>query len=340
VADRWDVAVEREGFADGLEIRRIGAADQSAALTLLSAALGWSTDPADQLRFTWEHRRNPFGETLGWAAYDGERMVGLRHFLRWEFQARDGSVARTVRAVDTVTHPDYRGRGIFRRLTLGALGELPAEGVRFIFNTPNDQSGPGYLGMGWQVVGRWPRAWRPASARALLGLPGARAAPEEVSLPSRVGLPAAEALSDTAGVERLLAARIRPRGFETRLSVDFLRWRYGAAPLRYRALLAGSRAEDGMVIFRVRPRGRLAEALVCDLRVPPAGKARARELLGRLAEAPDIDLVTRAGGPLLSRSCFVRVPRRSWTVVWRAVDGGGMPRADLWNLTLGDLELF
>jgi len=334
------VGVEADGPRDGLEIRRIGAGEQPAALALLSTALGWSTDAFDERRFTWEHRRNPFGETQGWGAFDGERMVGLRHFLRWEYRARDGSVGKALRAVDTVTHPDYRRRGIFRRLTLGSLRDIADEGVRFIFNTPNEQSLPGYLDMGWRVVARWPRAWRPASARALVELAGSRAAPEEISLRSRVGVPAAEALTDAAGVERLLASQIRPRGFETRLSVDFLRWRYGDAPFGYRALLAGDRAEDGMVIFRVRPRGRLAEALVCDLRTPPPGGSRACELLRRLAHSPGIDLVTVAGGPRLSRSGFARVPRRGWTVVWRAVDDATMPAPELWNLTLGDLELF
>ena len=73
--------------------------------------------------------------------------------MRWEFQRGD-EVFRCVRAVDTATHPDYQGRGLFTRLTKAALPELVADGVKFVFNTPNDQSRPGYLKMGWQAVGR------------------------------------------------------------------------------------------------------------------------------------------------------------------------------------------
>ncbi len=40
-------------------------------------------------------------------------MIGFRTFLRWEFEDA-GRVVRAVRAVDTATHPDHRGRGIFR----------------------------------------------------------------------------------------------------------------------------------------------------------------------------------------------------------------------------------
>ena len=82
---------------------------------------------------------------------------GFRTLMRWEFL--DGErVVRAVRAVDTATHPDYQGRSIFTRLTLHALDELVAEGVEFVFNTPNEQSRPGYLKMGWQVVGQLPTA--------------------------------------------------------------------------------------------------------------------------------------------------------------------------------------
>ena len=72
---------------------------------------------------------------------------------------------RAVRAVDTATDPDYQGRGLFTRLTLQAIDELRAEGVDFVFNTPNDQSRPGYLKMGWQVVGTLPTHVRPTRWR-------------------------------------------------------------------------------------------------------------------------------------------------------------------------------
>ena len=110
------------------------------------------------------------------AEADG-RVVGLRAFMRWEFVAGRRRF-RAVRAVDTATHPDHQGRGIFSRLTLEALDGLRSE-ADFIFNTPNEKSLPGYLKMGWQVVGRVPirirvrrpirfatraRSWRTADA--------------------------------------------------------------------------------------------------------------------------------------------------------------------------------
>jgi len=79
-------------------------------------------------------------------------------FLRWMFLRPEGGVATAVRAVDTATLPAAQGRGVFTRLTTTAVDELREQGVDFVFNTPNDRSRPGYLKMGWQVVGRVPGA--------------------------------------------------------------------------------------------------------------------------------------------------------------------------------------
>jgi hypothetical protein len=325
---------------DGLEIRRTGPGERGAALALLARALEWGTDPAAERRYDWEHVENPFGGTLAWAAFEGARMVGLRHFLRWEFETADGVVVPAVRAVDTVTDPDYRRRGIFRRLTLGALDDLRREGVSFVFNTPNEQSRPGYLAFGWEVAGTWRWARRVASLPGARHSLGARGAAEEISLPSDLGVPAGEALADGEGVAALVASRRRPRGLQTRLSAEFLRWRYGPASLGHRALMAGPRVENGLAIVRVRPRGPLREAVVCDLQVPAGAERRAGRLIRRLVRSPEIDLVTRLGGPPLSLDGFVRVPRRGWTVVWRPIGDDAMPDPRRWNLTFGDLELF
>ena len=66
---------------------------------------------------------------------------------------------RRLRAVDTATHPDHRGIGIFSMLTDQALHELRGQ-AELVFNTPNGRSLPGYLKMGWRTVGRIPVAVR------------------------------------------------------------------------------------------------------------------------------------------------------------------------------------
>ena len=105
---------------------------------------------------------------------DGARIAGFRIFLCWELE-RGGAAVRAVRAVDTATHSDYQGRGTFSRLTLHAIDALRADRVGFIYNTPNGQSRPGYLKMGWQPVARLPVLARPRLLGSLLAV--ARACP-------------------------------------------------------------------------------------------------------------------------------------------------------------------
>ena len=129
-------------------------------LELLQAALGGGpagVRPAEFFR--WKHLENPFGRSFMLVAEADGRIIGLRAFMRWRFRA-DDRVVHAVRAVDTATHPDYQGRGVFSMLTRRAIEEMRGE-VELIFNTPNEKSLPGYLKMGWQSVGRVPILVRP-----------------------------------------------------------------------------------------------------------------------------------------------------------------------------------
>jgi hypothetical protein len=83
--------------------------------------------------FRWKHLENPFGPSLMLVAEDDGRVIGLRAFLRWRFQAGGGTL-QAVRAVDTATHPGYQGLGVFTRLTRAALAAL--EGQVDLCSTP------------------------------------------------------------------------------------------------------------------------------------------------------------------------------------------------------------
>ena len=45
---------------------------------------------------------------------DNGRIVGVRAFMQWRW-VQEGKVYKALRAVDTATHPDYQGKGIFKR---------------------------------------------------------------------------------------------------------------------------------------------------------------------------------------------------------------------------------
>jgi GNAT superfamily N-acetyltransferase len=334
----------------GLDTRPATDGDQPAVLALLQASLGWVPDDAYERFFVWKHRRSPFGPSPAWVAVDGDRVVGFRTFMRWEF-TRGGAPVRAVRAVDTATHPDYQGRGVFTALTRAALDDLRADGVAFVFNTPNDKSRPGYLKMGWRLVGRLPVAARPRSPVSLVRVARARTAADKWSAETAAGVPAAEALGDREAVARWLkgADTVTDAGsgvLRTRRTPEYLAWRYGFEPLRYRALPVGDGdsgddgGDGGLVIFRLRRRGGALEAAVCEELFPPDG-GRREQALRRVVRATGADHAVLIGSARPTRG-ILPVPGQGPTLVWRAVadDESAFPGPDQWSLNLGDVELF
>lgn len=322
---------------DDLVVRRTSDADLPAILALLADSLGWHRDDRHERLFRWKHHDNPFGPSPTWAAFAGERLVALRVLMRWEFTDPDGRVVRAVRAVDTATAADFRGRGLFRTLTLAAVEELTREGVDLVFNTPNDQSRPGYLKMGWREVGRLPVRARPAGPVAAARLVRARVPAELWSQPAPGGEEAAEVLAEDRAIEELLAARPRPSGLATRLDAEVLRWRYGTPLLGYRAVVAPGGPARGLAIFRCRRRGPVTEAAVGLLVVPGDDRRTHRRLRRQILTASGAQVAVTIGGP----------GGRGW---WPLPGAGPLlvarrlrtdpPSPGGWSLTLGDIELF
>ncbi len=104
--------------------------------------------------WNWKHYQNPGGTSPVILAWDDDKLVGIRAFMCFKFHNKNGEI-KAYRPVDTATHPEYQGKGIFKNLTLLLIDDLKAiDEKAFIFNTPNAQSKPGYLKMGWIEWGK------------------------------------------------------------------------------------------------------------------------------------------------------------------------------------------
>jgi GNAT superfamily N-acetyltransferase len=329
------------------QIDRYHQDDEPAVLELLGLALGpGPTGRRSPELFRWKHLANPFGRSLMLVAREGDRIIGLRAFMRWRFAA-GGRIVRAARAVDTATHPEFQGRGVFSRLTREAVALL-CEDTDLIYNTPNERSGPGYLKLGWRPVGTMGmsvRVRRPL--RFLARLPSLRRpVPTSGSLPEAEAPPAAEVLAHP-GLPALAREGPDNERLGTRRDGAFLRWRYGDAPLDYRAVAVehGGRL-TGIAVFRIRFRGGLREASLCDVVV--ADRRTCRRLVRRVVAAADVDhAVCRfprgsvAGGAAL-RSGFLSLPGGPSLVVNQLTADLVPDPTELqsWALTLGDLEVF
>lgn len=330
---------EADSTGGELVLRRVTNEDRGAIIALCRASLGWQRDDPNEGFFAWKHDHNPFGTSPAWVAEapDGS-LAGLRVFLRWRFRQPDGTTFSAVRAVDTATHPDWQGKGIFTKLTLGAIPDLRDDDVGVIFNTPNDMSRPGYLKMGWSTVGRVPTAIRPTGVGSLPTMARSRTAAELWSEPSDVGCAAIDLLSDREGVARLLTSAGQPESISTALSPEYLLWRYSFTPLHYRAVPVGDRVEDGLVVFRLRRRGAALECAVADV-VVPRGRS-ARGAVGYISRRSGADYLLRCAGRSGLRDGFIPAPQLGPVLTWRPINRLGVPGMGELSLTLGDIELF
>jgi GNAT superfamily N-acetyltransferase len=321
-------------MSDALEMREACDEDLPAILQLLRDSMGRADDNRFESLFRWKHLDNAFGRSPMWVACDGDRIVGLRTLMRWEFERVD-RVLRCVRAVDTATHPDYQGRGIFSRLTRAALPVLEAEGVDFVFNTPNDQSRPGYLKMGWRTIGRAPARVRPRSFAAAITLMRNRVAASHWSEPSDFGVPVDDLLADPALDDVLRAARSSDR-LTTRRTAAYVRWRYATPPLQYRAIIAAAGTSHGAAIVRIRRRGSAREAVVAALLAP--GRAERAHLMRetRRTVGSHADYVIGVGVV----PGTIPLPSLGPIVTTRDVASVAPKSIGEFDLSLGDIELF
>lgn len=289
---------------------------------LLKLSLGESLMPKSEGFWRWKHVDNPFGESPVLLAWEGEQLIGVRAFMRWQWQ-RNGEVIKAVRAVDTATHPDHQGKGIFRTLTMKLVEQCKQEGVHFIFNTPNKISMPGYLKMGWQSRGKLPVRLKLHVIR--------KHVPKHTSLTSDWNLVASHPWwSMHESTSSMM---------QTALTPEYILWRYRDNPNVSYQLLESSGERPFMLIYRKKKMGLLTELRITDLLCLPADITFAlRCLQGKEPGA----IITMSGCNPEALPAFLSI-KAGPIVTIRNLNLNGWEENltfDHWSPSLGDLELF
>ena len=319
---------QRRARASGMDIRPATAADRDQMIEAMRKPLQWGDNPRAAALFAWKHDENPFGQSPIWLALDGTRIVAVRTFMQWRFQRGD-DLLKVARAVDTATDPVYQGRGLFTELTAVGVTELAEQGYDFIFNTPNEQSRPGYLKLGWREVGALPVAVRPQARRIHQTL-RSRVPADLWSTACDVGISVAHWLEMGGLNARPPVGAADVRALVTPIDAAFIRWRYAHPLLAYRVV----ENDECALIVRARTRGRAQELVIAAAFGPAAAADQLMiSTLQRTACAhalrlgparPLQGIVPLTGGPRLT---------------WRGLNSPGMPPLSNWQLSLGDIEL-
>lgn len=327
--------------------------DLPGIVALMERSLGSGVAPHTPAFWAWKHHDGPFGPSpVSVATSPDGGLVGLRVVTNWRWQS-EGAVFDAIRPVDTATDPDWRRRGIFKRLTLRLVDEADGRGTHFVFNTPNDASGPGYQRMGWSLVDRVGvrvAPVRPLRIAARLRLGG----PDQVA--PLVDDGSLDALLNEPHLDAFLAgAAEHDARLRTPRDRAFIDWRYRRIPgMQYIARWSFDAAGGALVLAHRRVRRGLDELTVSEVLVGPGERSRriATGLLMDLRRVAPVDhlmavapVATRARRAL-DAAMFVPAPV-SIGIQLMARPLSALPSGApdplhpaSWAVSLGDLEVF
>lgn len=345
---------------DAYEIRQAGPRDLAPILDLLRANLSDAGVTAKTEAFwRWKHVETPAGPSIVYVACGAEtgNVIGLRAALRIELVGPDGTVIHAVRPVDTVTHQDWQRKGIFSKLTLRLIEGLRHGSTKLLFNTPNENSLPAYLKLGWRVA-------QTCKIRVKLGSPSQllssfRAtephSPWEkvlgdgtkLSVDQFISLPAHErhVILETSAEYEHLRTRMGLRSLRDATTLD---WRYSHPTADYRVFRmqgADSIRPDAVVFFRYEMRKRIRGALLTDFfHDPTISFKQVLKIVCRSIAAGFF--VASAMDGSHEDAAFARLlfmPLRQARLAQRPVDleSDKLPESwSSWDFSLSDLELF
>ena len=106
----------------------------------------------------WRYIENPFGKSVIMLMFDGEILVGHYAIIRIPVLI-DGKETKAAFSMTTMTHPEYRGMGIFPKLAKDVYAECGKSGCELVFGFPNENSyGSFCKKLDWVGFGKVP-AW-------------------------------------------------------------------------------------------------------------------------------------------------------------------------------------
>jgi GNAT superfamily N-acetyltransferase len=133
-----------------IEYRPYESRDEHAILALFRESFDGRIMALDYWR--WRFRDNPVGQVLIELAWDREKLVG--HYavspVRMSIQGKDRLCGLSM---TTMTHPDYRGKGLFPDLADRLYRRMAELGHLMVWGFPNKNSHEGFIKkLGWQDI--------------------------------------------------------------------------------------------------------------------------------------------------------------------------------------------
>ncbi len=94
--------------------------------------------------FKYWYKENPVGEVVSYSAFEHNKMVSHYACIPTQMKIED-RVVKGVLSMAVVTHPDYRGRGLFRTLAQKTYEKAKELGYEFVIGVANANSFPIFM---------------------------------------------------------------------------------------------------------------------------------------------------------------------------------------------------
>lgn len=173
----------------------------------------------------WRFAENPFDELFIELAWDGDVLAG-HYAVSPVVLSVDGEEWPTALSMTTMTHPDYRGRGLFTTLAASLYARMEAQGIRMVWGFPNSQSHRGFIrDLGWRDLYEVPTFSIVLTDSAVKRIPQASGGVVEV-----------DAFDST--FDDLWTRSRRDDVVLTRRDSKYLRWRYSDHPINQYDVIA------------------------------------------------------------------------------------------------------
>lgn len=312
-----------------MNVRESKKEDVPQITALLQASLGESLLKKTERTWHFKHLQNPFGVSKVLLAEKDNTLIGARALMQWRWQLGK-QVWTAYRAVDTATHPNHQGKGIFKKLTLQLVDNIQQLGECFVFNTPNEQSRPGYLKMGWEVVGNIKVALVPTFVYSIRYLFTKRINTTIIST-DRLEVLCSEHNINLSNQNKLFTPK----------SSQYLQWRYEENPLQSYFIFT---TENCFVTMYVKKNRFFKELRVVEVisNQTPGIKTIIQKAIVAQAIQQGCFIISTADPSLFNVSIYGAFGPK---LTLRALTGDHFfihtaQKIQNWNYSLGDLELF
>lgn len=333
-----------------VDYRALAATDIASRQDLFSLAFPETTGTSvgSSAHYKWKFRDYPATPpSFEYVGGSGGRLVAYYAALPYRYRI-DGEFRHVGMVCDVMTHPDWRGKGLFTAIGRHSTNALAVEGLSMVTGYPvRPEVLPGHLKVGWRVVQPLPVWVRPLGTRSLLPRALGWAAPaidpvlravQSLVRPRRGDtvrvLDRAVFLADvaeSAGYADLLDRWMGSVPNALHKDAAFLRWRTGAPGSAYRFVTVERDGRlVGTAVARVAELRGIPSVAVLDFMTDPQARDCAAGLhhgLARIARDAGCDAVAgmcsvewaRAYG--YARAGYLRAPA-TFSLIVKKLDPG------------------